>query len=183
MEIWKDVVGYEGLYQVSSFGKVRSLDRVNARGWNIKGKLLTVYLRKDGYLGVWLSKDRINKNFLVHRLLAEAFIPNPDRLPCVNHKDEIRSHCFLENLEWITVKGNNNYGTRNKRMASSHMADPVFLTKLDDLHRSNQKRVRCVETGKVYDSAKEAGHEVHGRVSAAARDNRKTAGGFHWEYV
>ena len=118
-EIWRPVVGYEGLYEVSSTGRVRSLDRclVNSFGRSvfIKGKLLKIYDNTLGYKFVSLVMDKHPSPMYVHRLVAQAFIPNPDGLPQVNHKDEDKSNNRVENLEWCTAKYNMNYGSRMKK--------------------------------------------------------------------
>lgn len=122
MEVWKDIKGYENLYQVSSKGRVRSLDRyVNNKGKLDfrKGKILTTSNRKNGYLSVSLSKDGVITTHSVHRLVATAFIPNPNNSPMINHRDENPSNNRVENLEWCTHKYNMNYGTINKRRGES----------------------------------------------------------------
>lgn len=113
MEVWKDVKGYEGLYQVSNYGRVKN---------SKKDHILKPVVRQHGYLGVMLyghggHKTRGFKTFSVHRLVAEAFIPNPDNLSEVNHIDECKTNNRVENLEWITRKDNVNYGTAQKRRA------------------------------------------------------------------
>lgn len=107
-ETWKPVKGYEGLYEVSDKGNVRSL---NYRGLNGRVHEL-VLLDVKGYLKVNLWKDDEMKSHSVHRLVAEAFIPNPDGKPQVNHKDEVKSNNVVENLEWATSLENVNWGTR-----------------------------------------------------------------------
>lgn len=116
-EEWKDIKGYEGLYQVSNLGRVRSLSRyVKHRTiYILKGKLLKQRTRGKGYLAVTLCKNSKLKHYYVHRLVAEAFIPNPNNLPQVNHKDENKSNNCVDNLEWCDDKYNTNYGTRNER--------------------------------------------------------------------
>lgn len=121
-EIWKDVTGYEGLYQVSNFGNVKSCRRTIVRknrsyGYNeypVSEKILTPVNQGNGYYRVRLQKGVDSKFKLVHRLVAEAFIPNPGNLPCVNHKDENPSNNSMNNLEWCTYYYNNHYGNSTK---------------------------------------------------------------------
>jgi len=122
-ELWRDVVGYEGLYQVSNYGNVRQLEFTT----NINGKSYTRHekIKKltqvGNYYKVGLT-DACGKNklFLVHRLVAEAFIPNDDESKdCVNHKDENGLNNQVDNLEWCTRTYNDNYGTRNRRLSES----------------------------------------------------------------
>ena len=122
-EIWKTAVvngePYEN-YQVSNFGQILSLN-FHRSG---KPKLLKTGKNKKGYLMVDFSKNGKRKTFLVHRLVAEAFLPNLDNLPCVNHKDEIITNNRVDNLEWCTYEENNNYGTRNERISKEILAPP-----------------------------------------------------------
>ena len=120
----KPVKGYEGYYEVDQFGRVFGLDRiikVNDNGRNyekpIAGKQLKQSMHTKGYKTVSLTKDGKTKTLFVHRLVAEAFIPNVDNLPMVNHKDEDKTNNFVENLEWCTNDYNINYGTARKRQA------------------------------------------------------------------
>lgn len=134
-------------------------------------KILTPQRSIWGYYRINLNKNHKNKIYSVHRLVAEAFIPNPDNLPCVNHKDEVRTNNRINNLEWCTHKYNSNYGTGSKRRSE----------KLS-------KSIRCVETGKIYKSLTEV-CKVHnlnlGNVSNVCNNKvgYKTAGGYHWEYI
>lgn len=114
-EEFRPVVGYEGIYEVSNIGTVKSVERVNSVGKHVSAVLLKQSLTKDGYLRVQLSKGGVRKSFRVHRLVAQAFIPNPDNLPQVNHKDENKLKNEAINLEWCTAEYNTNYGTRNAR--------------------------------------------------------------------
>lgn len=113
IEEWRKIVGYEGLYEVSSFGRVRSLDRFYYRLH--KGKFLSPTKDRYGYLTVTLNCNGKSKTIKIHRLVAQAFLPNPDNLPQVNHKDEVKSNNCVENLEWCDGKYNVNYGTRQER--------------------------------------------------------------------
>ena len=127
-EIWKDMAGYEGVYQVSNLGRVRSLDRyihqTSRYGKSFKqlrkGQLLKLSLGLDNYLDVTLSTPEIGpRTFRVHRLVAQTFIPNPNNLPFVNHKDECKTNNIVDNLEWCTNEYNMNYGTRNARISKA----------------------------------------------------------------
>jgi hypothetical protein len=122
-EIWKDIIGYEGHYQVSNFGRIRGLDRY-IKGNNEqprkfqKGKMITLKRDPKGYLGVTLREKRIR----IHRIVATTFIPNPDNLPEVNHLDGVKSNNFVENLEWSTKSNNMSHSFR------------TGLVKMRDMH-------------------------------------------------
>lgn len=120
-EIWKDILGYEGFYQVSSFGRVRSLDRYDSRNYFRKGRILKLSADRKGYLRVGLHSNGKEKFYSVHRLVAEAFIHNPDNLPEVNHIDEDKTNNRVENLEFCDSKYNNNYGTRKDRIRNTKL--------------------------------------------------------------
>ena len=115
MVIWKDIKGYEGKYQISNKGRVRSLDYKGTK----KKKLLKASTNKEGYIQIRLYKNGKGKTYFVHRLVAEAFILNPNNYPVVNHKDENKSNNSVDNLEWCTVEYNNTYGTRLERMSKT----------------------------------------------------------------
>ena len=122
-EYWKPVVGYENLYEVSNLGRIRSFDRwVKSKNGSIRicrGRILKPYTNKDGYLCVVLSKNNKHKTYKVHRLVAEAFLPNPNNLPQVNHKDENKQNNNVENLEFCDCKYNINFGTANARRSKT----------------------------------------------------------------
>lgn len=122
MEEWKNVIGYEGLYEVSNKGNVRNV-RSN--------KLLKLSKNCYGYIQVHLYKNGIRTGLKVHRLVAQAFIPNPDNFPQVNHKDEDKTNNNVENLEWCDAKYNMNYGHRTENAISTRVkngyADPDFI--------------------------------------------------------
>lgn len=114
LEIWKPIVGYEGHYEVSNLGNVRSLDKSvcskNGSKAIKKGKIRSLKITKYGYKEVNLSKGNEVKSKRVNRLVAEAFLPNPNNLPCVNHKNEDKLDNRVENLEWCDVQYNTRYG-------------------------------------------------------------------------
>ena len=183
-EIWKDVAGYEGFYQVSNKGNVRSVDRRDLRGHRRGGRILKPTYDKDGYLRVTLCKNGKHKTKKVHRLVAESFIPNPESLSHINHMDEVKDNNESSNLEWCTHRYNMNYGTLIERTA-----------------QANSKKVKAinVKTGEVliFNSVKEAGSEGYGKgeVSKASRGiykngrngnlmggDGRTYKGFRWSY-
>ena len=116
-EVWKCVTGYEGIYEVSNLGRVRSLERI-VRKWDgvrtSKGKILSPATNLHGYLFVQLYKNGRCEMKTIHRIVATAFIPNTDNLPQINHKDENKKNNRASNLEWCTAKYNNNYGCRTE---------------------------------------------------------------------
>lgn len=118
MEEWKEVPGYEGLYEVSNTGNVKSL---------IKNKIIKGFINRCGYRLVGLSKNKILKRFQVHRLVAQVFIPNPDNLPMVNHKDEDKSNNSVDNLEWCDAKYNIHYGTRSDKVKNTQIKNGYWL--------------------------------------------------------
>lgn len=128
VEIWKDITGYEGIYQISNYGRVKSLDRyiqyVNGNNIFTKGKILNGFTKPTGYKSVDLYYNNHRKKFHIHRLVAGAFIENPNNLPEVNHKDEDKSNNCVENLEWCTCAYNINYGTHNQKVANSNKNHP-----------------------------------------------------------
>ena len=129
-EKWKPIVGYEGLYEVSNMGNVRSLTRVvdfrdragNMNQRVIKGRVMKPQKQRTGYLHVGLSKDGKVTLFRVHRLGAVAFIDNPEGLYEVNHIDEDKTNNRVDNLEWCDHKYNNNYGSKPRRGERNPMA-------------------------------------------------------------
>ena len=126
-EIWKDVVGYEGLYQVSNLGRVKSLSKFHCTSKNYsslgywsKEKILKPIIGVQGYLYVNLYKNNKSKSIKVHKLVAEAFILNPNNYNCINHKDENKTNNRVENLEFCSFYYNLMYGTRVQRIAKKN---------------------------------------------------------------
>ena len=167
-EYWKPVVGYEGHYQVSNFGRVKSI--------KFGKEIILKQKIKDGYYYVGLSKNGIVKNYFVHRLVAEAFIPNPNNLPQVNHKDENKLNNSVDNLEWCDAKYNRNYGTINERLSKSQINGKC--SKIVIQYNLDGTFVR------EWPSAMECGRNGYnnGHVAACCRGEQKTHKGFIWRY-
>lgn len=117
MEIWKPIKGYENLYWISNEGRVWRPSHVDTIGRTKKGRVLRASVSRNGYEKVGLTKDGAKTTKLVHRLVGEAFLENPENLPMINHKDENKRNNNVENLEWCDSTYNNNYGTSNYRQA------------------------------------------------------------------
>ena len=138
-EVWKDIVGYEGLYQVSNLGRIKSLPRQILSGIYYSNVRTTDEIIKSttisnaGYELVALYKNNKEKRFTVHRLVAKTFIPNPDNLPEVNHKDEDKLNNHVGNLEWCTKKYNVNYGTSKQRLSDARKKPVEKLDKDDNV--------------------------------------------------
>ena len=174
-EIWKDVIGYEGLYQVSNLGRVKSLPVHRKVGWAnyvSKEKILKQCKNKYGYLSVCLHRGDTQRVVKVHRLVALAFIENPNNYRCINHKNEDKSNNHVHNLEWCTYSYNNNYGTRNERVMKSTCKKVLQYAKNGDF---------IAEWNGTRDAQRNTG--VHCcNISLACRGIRKTSGGFVWKY-
>ena len=152
MEVWKDIDGFEGLYQVSNYGRVKSR-------YAIRKKPTT----NNGYEIVKLCKNGEVKHSLVHRLVAQAFIPNPFNFPCINHKDENKRNNIVENLEWCTRAYNNKYSRAIKVVQYDKNGGYIG----------------------VWESIVDASNALHidnSLISKCCRHKRKSAGGFIWEY-
>lgn len=124
-EIWKEIEVFGGNYSVSSEGRVRSNGLL--KGKNSKVRILKTELSKKGYLRVGLTKDGKQKKYLVHRLVAIAFLDNPNNLPDVNHKNECKTDNRLVNLEWMSRRDNMNYGDRTKKAATTRFINNIPL--------------------------------------------------------
>ncbi len=164
-EIWKKVPieGFEELYLISSRGRLKNVKR---------GKIHAVCLDSDGYPHYLLCNNGTRKAITAHRLVALAFLENPSNLPCVNHKDEDKTNNSVDNLEWCTVKYNNNYGTKLERAAEK-----------------TSKPIAQIFRGKVvatYRSAKEAERQTginYSKIRMCCRGERKSTGGYKWKHI
>lgn len=161
MEKWVPAVGFEGYYEVSDKGNVRSV-RYDHVGNVIYSNLLRPAVTHHGYYNVGLSVQSKRFNYLVHRLVAKAFIPNPNNLPEVNHLDGNKLNNDVSNLSWCS--------------SSENIAHAYAI----GLKTKAGRAVRCVETGEVFPMMKSVGNY---HVRDACNDPRRTANGFHWEWV
>ena len=161
--IWKPVPDYEDLYEISNDGQIRSINKRYKNKGNLKQ-----CVGSRGYLIVTLCRKGSQKTVNVHRLVAKVFIPNPDNLPCVNHKDEDKTNNNVNNLEWCSYYYNNVYGERLTKSAAKRSI-PVM----------------CIETNKIYLSAYAAQRETgirQSKICCCCHGKAKTACGFHWKF-
>lgn len=184
MEKWKAVKGYEGAYEVSSKGKVRSLTRMIRTTPNgveklreIKGKTLKLYVSNKGYLFAQLSMNGKIRGLFVHVLVAQAFIENPHGYPTVNHKDENKMNNSVDNLEWCTYTYNNNYGTHKERVGEAQKngirSKPVAQYTLDGKYLRSFPSMREVWRTFGYKTS---------MICNCCRGKIKTAYNYKWEY-
>lgn len=185
-EIWKDVKNYEGLYQVSNLGRVKSLGNNRSR----KEKILKPHTTKAGYLMVGLYKNGKGKDFLLHRIVAMEFIPNPNNYPQCNHLDENKKNNCVENLEWCTAKFNINYGTRNEKMAAALKGRKRPEETVKKISAALSKPLLQIDplTNKIikeWESATEVKEKLglnNRHISECCNGKLKSSGGFKWSY-
>ena len=140
-EEWRDVVGFEGFYQVSNLGRVKSLDRTTCDGKQLKGRIIAPVGTRYLSANLWMNGKSYNK--MVHRIVGEAFVSNPDNLLEINHKDKNTTNNRADNLEWVTSSDNHNHGVSTRKSYSY------------------RKKVKCLETDEVFDSISAAGRSVN----------------------
>ena len=191
-EIWRPIVGYEGLYEVSNLGRVRSMGHyVTQIGYCgtpftrfYKGRIINTPPTRNGYETLTLSNGSKRETKSVHRLVAEAFIPNPDNLPQVNHKNEVKTDNRAENLEWCTIAYNVTYGHRIEKAARAKSKPVLQITRGGTVVASFMS---------ISSAAEETGIQYRNIYVVANREKllernpqgkvRKTAGGFVWVYL
>lgn len=165
-QIWVDIVGYEGDYQISNDGQVKSLK-------NGKEKMLSLRQRKDGYLDILLSNNGIRKRHQVHKLVAEHFVPGYQEGLVVNHIDENKTNNHASNLEWVTIKQNTNYGTGTQRASQTRQAN-------------KGKSIYCPELDMTFTTQTEASRYFgcrHQYISKVLSGERNAVKGYHLIFI
>jgi len=187
-EVWKDIKGYEGYYQISNKGRIHSLNRTitDKRGFKYKkkGKELKPHKGENGYIYISLKKNNFTKTFTIHRLVATYFTFNPLRLPEVNHIDENKENNKADNLEWCTHKYNNSYGTKNSRAMQNRDSSYVSIQNKKRLSKKvfqydfNNNLIR------IWPSTQECQRNgfSQGCVAACCRGEYKQYYGYKWSY-
>lgn len=176
MEIWKDIKGYEGIYQVSNYGRVKVLDR---KVWNAKvecvrkGRLFRLNKNSNGYYQISLTKDGKYTVKTIHRLVAEAFLPNHFNLPQVNHIDGNKTNNNVENLEWCT-------SLENIRHAHKMKLTPNIARKVQKLDKNTNKilcEYKSVHEASIIEKIDETS------IRRCCNSVRKSAGGYSWKNI
>ena len=190
LEEWRDIKGYEGLYQISSYGRVQSSKRKGNLGGTIKTSL-----SNGGYPQAHLCKNSVRKTFLVHRLVALAFLDNPNNSPEVNHKDERKTNNCAWNLEFCTRLYNVHYGTGRKRAAANHdyKASAIKAAAHHDYAEVGRKQAKPIlqlskdgEVIKCWESGQEIKRQLgfcSGNISSACHGKIKSVYGYKWEFA
>lgn len=175
-EVWKPVVGYEGYYEVSSLGRIRSVKRtvkgIDGKNYRLNSAIKRQFDNGKGYYYVSLCVNGVQKPMVVHRLVAKAFLPNPDNLPEVNHKDENPLNNRADNLEWCTRQYNQRYGTHDERVARAAWKPVVGID-----NDGNEFYFASVK-----EAAKAIGKTIC-QISSCCNGKRKTSGGLRWRYA
>jgi len=168
IEKFVPIEGYEGLYEVSNIGNVKSLNYRHTG----KEEVLSPGVRR-GYLFVTLCKEGKVRHYDIQQLVAKAFISNPNGYTCVNHKDENKQNNCVDNLEWCSYSYNNTYNNRHLKIGKKvreKLSIPIY----------------CVELDKVFKSSHEAERQTginDGNIRSCLKGKRKSAGGYHWRYL
>ncbi len=189
-EIWKDVKGYEGLYQVSNLGRAKSLGRKNCSNICLKDKILNPSLdHKNGYKRVCLCRNNNEKRVGIHRLVAEVFIPNPENKPCVNHKDGNKLNNRVDNLEWCTAKENNQHAIKTG-LVDIEKRKNIMREIGKRNYKNNGKKIKQYSKNgnliKTWDSIIDASKELNisnTSISNCLKGRCKTACGYRWKYA
>lgn len=171
-EIWKDISNYKGLYQISNLGRVKSLSKKSGF-LTLKERIMKPIIKDNGYCQIALFKDKKRCRKYIHRLVAEAFIPNPNNYPCINHKDYNKANNNVDNIEWCSYSYNNNY-SNCQIIAGMSKRIPIIQY---DLHGNSIKE---------WESATNAGKELgfnNSLITACCKGRIDKAYGYKWKYA
>ena len=180
-EIWKDVVGYEGLYQVSNLGRVKSVITWNGYEYLKKEKIMKPFENKRGYKSIGFTKDGKTITYRLHRIVAQAFIPNPENKPIINHKNGVKSDNRVENLEWCTYSENTIHAIKTGLMVPKKGGQDKRSVSVNQFDKSGQFI-------KKWDSISEIKRELNYDKKAIiscckGKLHYNTAYGYKWEYA
>ena len=173
IEEWKDIEGYNGLYQISNLGKIKSF-RKSSKCKSNNGYIINPGVDNNGYLVCVLNNNGNRKTYKIHRLVALAFIPNPNNYSDVNHKDENKSNNRIDNLEWMSHKNNMNYGTLKERIRTYHKTKHVLQYSLDG--QLIKEWISISEPAKLLKISV-------GNIINCCKRRCKTVGGYKWSYT
>lgn len=194
-EIWKPIEGWEGLYEISNLGRVRGVEKVTPFGSRTKTyhmRLLTPCVGKRGYYVVALNHNNKAKTYTLHRLIAKAFIPNPENKPCIDHIDGNKLNNKIDNLRWCTYKENSNNPITRKKMSTSTKKNwniGLFENRNNITYRKVGQYTKNGILLMVYNSIKEASEQTNINASSITcvctgrNPKRHTAGGFIWKHI
>lgn len=170
-EIWKDIKDYEELYQISNYGRVKSLYRYVDKTHIYKEKIMKNHNDGRNYYDIQLTKNGTRKTVKIHRLVAEAFVPNPNNYKWVNHKDENPSNNYYENLEWCTPKYNANYGTNKERISKK------LSKKINQYNKDGEFIKQWNSSVEIFKALKIR------HTTECCNNQRKIAGGYIWRFA
>lgn len=183
-EIWKDIEEYEGLYQISNLGRVKSFGKQTGFYTRKHELILKDNIDKDGYHLTTLIKKRTRQHLRIHRLVAEAFIPNPEDKPQVNHKDGNKDNNSVENLEWCTPSENVKH-SYDKKLHKYHIRIRAFGTENPAARKIKQYDLKgnFIKTWNTIREASKTLNIGETNIGACCRGKQKTAGGYIWKYI
>lgn len=179
MEIWKDIAGVEGCYQISTLGRVKSLERYTENGRLVRERILKTRVNKRGYEYVCIQKNNKRVAIKIHRTVAQTFILNPDNLPEINHKDENKLNNCADNLEWCTREYNARYGTAIIRSAQTRSKNHTLKINQYTLNGVYVKTWKSpIEIERVNDKKMKSTN-----IIACCRGKYKSSYGYKWRYL